>query len=96
MTPKEAAIIRRYAAGDKSLKDQALQIHRRYAPILGARGTPEQRFMAEVDTPFPDLTLREKYRRALLDDDQTIAPTVTETIWQRVRKWIVRLVRAEG
>lgn len=66
MTPADAAVIRAFAAGDKSLRDRAITIHRAWMPKIGARGTPEQDFMAEIDNPCPDLILRSQYRAKLL------------------------------
>lgn len=56
-----------FAAGDKTLREQAIQIHRRSIGTDGVRGTPEQNFMAEVDNPCPDPTLRSHYRTRLLN-----------------------------
>lgn len=67
MTPSEKLIIFYFAASDDSLYKLAIDIHRKYIPHLGVRGTPEQDFMAEVDNPVPDLRLREHYREVLLD-----------------------------
>lgn len=67
MTNTDKAIIRAFAGGDKSLREQAIEIHRREIKQTGAaRGTPEMDFMAELDNPCPDLLLRGMYRRKLL------------------------------
>jgi hypothetical protein len=66
MADADRAVIRAFAQGDKSLRNQAVTIHRRYIPLLGVRGTPEQDFMAEVDNPCPDFGLRSTYRNRLL------------------------------
>ena len=65
MTYEEKMTIRRFARGRGELRDAAVSIHRRYIATLGVRGTPEQRFMAEIDNPCPDLTLRSQYRQVL-------------------------------
>lgn len=70
MTDAERRVIRSYAAGNRGLFDQAVAIHRKYIPILGTRGSPEQRFMAEVDHPQPDLGLKAQYRAELLGTDR--------------------------
>ena len=66
MTDREKLIIRQFAGGWEHLKDEAIYIHRKYILTLGVRGTPEQQFMAEIDHPCPDLTLRAAYRAKLL------------------------------
>lgn len=58
-------IIYRFAVGDNNLRIKAIKIHRRYIPLLGVRGTLEQSFMSEVDTPMPDLGLRDVYRNQI-------------------------------
>ena len=65
MNEQEKAIIRAFARGDQKLREQAIEIHRKYLANRELRNTPEQLFMAEVDTPSPDLLLRKKYREAL-------------------------------
>lgn len=67
MTNNEKNIIKRFAAGEKSLRDEAIAIHRRELCATGkVRGTPEMDFMAEVDNPCPDIFLKDLYRRKLL------------------------------
>jgi hypothetical protein len=65
MTPEDKEIILKYANGDLTIKDEAVKIHRKWIPIIGVRGTPEQNFMAEVDNPCPDFGLRAQYRSTL-------------------------------
>jgi len=65
MTEAEKKTIMQFAQGDKSLRDEAIRIHRKHISTLGVRGTPEQRFMAEVDNPCPDYVLRSAYRKSL-------------------------------
>jgi len=69
MHPDHKTIIRKFAEGNVQLKDEAIRIHRAYMSILGVRGTVEQRFMAEVDSPVPDLALRAQYRDQLLKQE---------------------------
>lgn len=66
MTDAERQIILAFAKGDTSKREEAIAIHRRYIPTLGVRGTPEQRFMAEVDNACPDVALRGQYRADLV------------------------------
>ncbi len=47
-----------FAAGDQSKRTAAVAAHRKYLQAIGARGTPAQDFMAEVDNPCPDFALR--------------------------------------
>ena len=54
MAPEDIEVIHAYAAGEGSLRDQAIAIHRRYIPMLGVRGTVEMEYMAEVDNVCPD------------------------------------------
>ena len=68
MTPDEMGVIHLYAKGEESFREVAIEIHRKYIPLIGAYNTPEQRFMSEVDTVCPDLRLRETYREMLLED----------------------------
>ncbi len=67
MSASDADVIRKFAAGDKTLRDQAVAIHRKWIPTIGVRGTPEQDFMSEVDNPCPDLLLRGQYRKRLVE-----------------------------
>lgn len=66
MTDEDRAVVVAFAAGDKSKRDAAIAIHRKWIPVIGCRDTPEQDFMAEVDNPCPDLILRARYRATLL------------------------------
>lgn len=70
MTFDEKNIIRRFAAGDNSLRDVSIEIHRRECRrTKQARGTPEMDFMAEVDNPCPDYGLMAMYRKKLLGNN---------------------------
>ncbi len=71
MSPEDRDIIRRYAAGESGLRQEAIAAHRRAIPTDGVRGTPEQDFMAEIDNPAPDLLLRSQYRMKLLGRRKT-------------------------
>jgi len=57
MSYEGRAVTRAFAAGDRSLRDEANAVHRRHAPVLGIPGTPEQAFMAKVGNPHPDPTM---------------------------------------
>ena len=63
MTNDEKQVIRNFASGDASKREEAIAIHRRH---LG-EGAPceEQQFMSEIDTPCPDLRLRNYLRDKL-------------------------------
>lgn len=65
MTPEEKALICQFAKGDKSLREKAVKIYRSYLVKTG-RCTDEMRFMSEVDSPCPDLSLRSIYRKRLI------------------------------
>lgn len=65
LASEDDSIIRRFAAGEIALRDQAIAIHRRYIKICGVRGNAAMEFMAEVDNPIPDLMLRATYRDRL-------------------------------
>jgi hypothetical protein len=71
MTAYDREIIVRLARGELKLRQQAIEIFRTQL-LAGAlpRGTPEMRFMAEVDHPCPDHMLRSIYRKDLLDEDE--------------------------
>ncbi len=62
-----ACLIRDFAAGDDSLRYPAISAYRAHLDSLGARGTPEMRFMSEIDNSVPDLRLRGLYRQQVLD-----------------------------
>lgn len=66
MSDQEKRVIWAFAQGDRGKRDEAVAIHRKWLPILGARGTREQRFMAEVDHSVPDRWLRENLRLDML------------------------------
>ena len=62
----EKAIVLRFARGE-GLLDEVVAIHRKYIPLIGVRGNVWQCFLAEVDTPAPDLSERRRCREKLLD-----------------------------
>jgi hypothetical protein len=75
MTREQVQLIKLLAGGYHSVKAQAISIHRSECKRTGkARGTPAMDFMAEVDNPSPDLLLRSRYRKALLEsaDEESI------------------------
>lgn len=65
MSPEELATIKAFAAGDKSLREDAIAIHRKYLQDQELRDTNAMLFMSEVDNPCPDYILRNRYRRLL-------------------------------
>ena len=67
MSDEDKAAIEAYAAGDSSAREKAVEAHRRNTPIVGVQGNLHQRFMAEVDTTSPDLSMRNRLRRELLE-----------------------------
>ncbi len=67
MADTDRAVIVDFARGADELRKKAIKIHRQYIPTIGVRGDCFQRFMAEVDSPCPDLYLRRVYREELLD-----------------------------
>lgn len=71
MPAEDKAVIEAFAAGDTSLRNQAVEAYRRNLPAAGAESGLHQRFMAEIDTNNPDLGLRSQLRRELL---QSISP----------------------
>ncbi len=67
MPPEEKLVIRKFAAGDETMKREAISIYRNNIPLLGVRGTLEMQFMSEYTHPVPDLALRNKYRIRLIE-----------------------------
>lgn len=66
LTDSEQVAIRAVASGDKSRLDEARRAFHRAAPRHGVASGVELQFMSEVLTPVPDLLLRAKYRKAVL------------------------------
>ncbi|AOG03308.1 hypothetical protein [Bosea sp. RAC05] len=66
MSDQDKATIMAFAAGDHSLRDAAIEAHRRNIDIVGARGNLHQKFMAEIDTSSPDVAMRASLRRDLV------------------------------
>ena len=74
LTDEEKSAIYRLAEGEKSVREQAIEIFRLELKRLsdgGYRGdirsvSPEMAFMSEVDHPCPDYILRGKYRLEVL------------------------------
>jgi hypothetical protein len=64
MTEEEKIIIKKFAAGNKELKDEAIKIYRKCRLDSGGC-LIEIKFMSEVDTPAPDYNLRSMYRKML-------------------------------
>lgn len=65
MSPEDIEVIRAFAEGDESLRQRALAAHYRNIKIVGVRGNIYMRFMAEIDTPCPDLDLRNDLRHKI-------------------------------
>jgi hypothetical protein len=64
MTQEERRVVRRFAQGDDSLADRALEAYRSArgrGVSLGSEAA--MRFMSEVDHPVPDLGFRAMMRR---------------------------------
>lgn len=70
-------VIYQFAAGDLSFREEAIKRHRIFVHKQGQRPDRnkwpvEQKFMSEVDTPCPDLTLRARYRQAVLAPEESL------------------------
>jgi len=64
MTEGEKAVIKAFACGDKTKRDEAIAIHRDNLRKYGSMPSdPFENFMSEIDNPCPDLALRAKYRK---------------------------------
>lgn len=66
METADRELIERFAAGETSLREAAIEAFRRNIPAVGIRGDECMMFMSEIDSPMPDLALRARYRRAVL------------------------------
>ncbi len=72
MNADDEELIRRYAAGDDSMREKAVELFQSERKVESSkprpdcRRTPAMRFMAEVDNPCPDYALRRMYRDALV------------------------------
>jgi hypothetical protein len=66
LRPAELKTIRAFAAGDQDLRSKSIDIFRAH-PGVRERACPALLFMAEIDTPCPDLALRGEYRKTLLN-----------------------------
>jgi len=63
---EEMTVIKKFAEGDTSERDRAIEIYRDFLTRNGGRGKSAfMNFMSEVDNPVPDLALRNTYRRAV-------------------------------
>lgn len=63
MTDSDREVIRRYAAGDRALRVQAIEVFREHQ--ASHAGTPEIRFMVEATSLVPDHLLQAQYRRQM-------------------------------
>lgn len=78
MDGPEREIIYRFAAGDQSVRDEAIRIHRNHLTYLRVNHLPLPRnrdahfdFMSEVDNPCPDPVLRSLYRHKVIESHQS-------------------------
>lgn len=65
MNEIEKEIIRNFAFGDKTLREQSIAIFRKYLTDKEIDSL-EMKFMSEVDSVCPDLSLKYKYRQELV------------------------------
>ncbi|WP_297532308.1 hypothetical protein [uncultured Roseateles sp.] len=63
MTDSDRNVIRRYAAGDRALRIQAIEAFCEHQ--ASHAGTPEIRLMAEATSLVPDHLLQAQYRRQM-------------------------------
>lgn len=66
MSENDKDVIQRFAAGDETLRQDAIVAYRRNLRIIGPKANLHQRFMGEVDNTSPDLTLRDSLRKQLI------------------------------
>lgn len=77
MTAQESFIIRRFAAGERELRDEAIEAHRTFLKRITAAPFDQrpkcvsewpmsQQFMSEVDNPCPCHVLKAQYRKKLI------------------------------
>ena len=67
MTEGQKATIQAFARGDKTLRAEAIAIHRDHLLKYGIVPTdPFFNFMSEIDNPCPDLSFRAKYRAQVI------------------------------
>ena len=76
MTNDEKTIVKKFAAGDKQLREAAIAAALR-ATRAGEPRTVHDEFMSEIDTSMPDLGLRAMFR-AKLAKEQSQASGETE------------------
>lgn len=78
LSTEEKEVIKRFANGDESVRDDAISLYRDFVFRSGvSRGTPFLNFMSEVDTPVPDLGLRARYREAVCEAETAPKPPVS-------------------
>jgi len=66
MPAEDIEVIRAFAEGNEGLRAQAIAAHNRNIQTVGIRGNVFMRFMAEIDTPCPDLALRNDLRHKVV------------------------------
>jgi hypothetical protein len=67
MSQEDMDTIRSFAFGDESLRSKAIAVARTNITVLGVRGNIFMRFMAEIDTPCPDLYERDRLRKQIME-----------------------------
>lgn len=67
MTKDERKTIIDFANGQVSLRKEAIGIFLKYLGVGRYMDIAEMRFMSEVSNPCPDLALRAKYRKELVN-----------------------------
>jgi len=69
LTPDEKAIVRRLAEGDRTAKDEAEAIYMKHVKQYVNEGKKsfEIAFLSEAFNVCPDLVLRAKYRKLVLE-----------------------------
>lgn len=66
MNSYEKSVIVQLALGNKSVREEAIAIYRKELDMGTSKDIPEMGFMREVDNVCPDLALRAKYRKQVL------------------------------
>ena len=67
MSPGDEHVIWMFVIGNESFREKAVAVHHKYIPTIGVRGNDLQRFMAEVDHPCPDYSLRADYKEKVVE-----------------------------
>lgn len=67
-TAQERAIIKAFANGDKTLREQSIKIFHQYLDGIANNEDHALQFMSEIDNPCPDHILRNRFRRLLIEE----------------------------